>query len=429
LIKNELIEEKRLPESVNGIQVNFCKNVQCLNFGVPADTRKQPKGPGAKTRGRDSYSINSRKGYHGEDIPALRCDLCGEKPPIKSNLAIDEEMNRMLEYLKERTIGCPDKKCPNHLVDIKAGKLYYQSFGKTRSGSQRYRCKLCKITFAVGVPTRKQRQPHKNIQVFRLLVNKMPLKRICEAAGISMPTLYDKIDFIHKQCMSFTTSREKSLLEGMPIRRLYIAVDRQDYLINWTRSEDKRNVVLSAVGSADNTTGYVFGMHLNFDPLADRIKIEADNQNSKDYEKRYPFRKYARLWLKQDYADAIAHPGPQIWNNSSSLMSDIESTYRNSVNRENVEVPDVLNETMKLPAIGMQIHSDYTLYGHFFFLRKLFTGVEKLRFFMDQESGIRGACLAAFVDEIKKQKCYAFYVHINKVLTVDERRKALAKSR
>jgi len=77
-----------------------------------------------------------------------------------------------------------------------------------------------------------------------------------------MPTLYDKIDFNHKQCLAFAASREHKLFEGMPVRQLYISVDRQDYLINRTQTEDKRNVRMSAVGSADNTTGYVFGMHL-----------------------------------------------------------------------------------------------------------------------------------------------------------------------
>ena len=50
----------------------------------------------------------------------------------------------------------------------------------------------------------------------------------------------------------------------------------------------------------------------------------------------------------------------------------------------------------QLPTRGVQIHAEYTLYGHFFFLRELFGGVEKLRFFSDLDSGMRAACLAAF---------------------------------
>lgn len=115
-----------------------------------------------------------------------------------------------------------------------------------------------------------------------------------------MPTLYDKIDFIHRQCLAFVASREAKLLEGLAIKRLYIAVDRQDYMVNWTKAGDKRNVVMHAVGSADNETGYVFGLHLNFDPGFDVSQIEKAAEACGDLEVRGPFRQYARVWLSKD---------------------------------------------------------------------------------------------------------------------------------
>jgi len=39
-----------------------------------------------------------------------------------------------------------------------------------------------------------------------------------------------------------------------------------------------------AVGSADNRTGYVFGLHLNFDPSLNPDDIERDAIASGDYE-------------------------------------------------------------------------------------------------------------------------------------------------
>ncbi len=38
-------------------------------------------------------------------------------------------------------------------------------------------------------------------------------------------------------------------------------------MINWSDADDRRNIIFHAVGSADNTTGYVLGLHLNFVPL------------------------------------------------------------------------------------------------------------------------------------------------------------------
>ena len=51
-----------------------------------------------------------------------------------------------------------------------------------------------------------------------------------------------------------------------PIRGLYVAADRQNYVVNWSSQDNKRNVVPHAAGGTDDETGYVFGAHLDFDP-------------------------------------------------------------------------------------------------------------------------------------------------------------------
>ena len=136
-------------------------------------------------------------------------------------------------------------------------------------------------------------------------MNKMPFRRICEVADISEGSLYPKIDFIHNQCLGFVADRERKLLEGISIPRLYISVDRQEYVVNWTQRKDKRNTVLSAVGSADNETGYVFGMTLNYDPSLDPAIVEKSAIAAGDYTAKFPFRQFARLWLKGDYSIAV----------------------------------------------------------------------------------------------------------------------------
>ena len=117
--------------------------------------------------------------------------------------------------------------------------------------------------------------PHKNRGIFLDLMNKAPFNRICEKHSINIGTVYRKLDFIHQQCQAFVADRERRLADGLEIPRLYLATDRQDYAINWSFRNDKRNVVLHAAGSADQSTGYVFGMHLNFDYGLDPVAVEA----------------------------------------------------------------------------------------------------------------------------------------------------------
>ncbi len=416
--KTSQMKGPRIPLEADGIQVNFCKNPLCANYGIPASTQKQPRGPGSATRNRDQYRIS-----RGSKIPVtqLVCLCCGEVFPVKSNQGIVEEIKRIGQYL-EPTVepSCPDELCSNHTVGVSAGKSAYQSFGKTRSGSQRYRCKVCAKLFSVPKPTTGQKQPHKNKTIFKLLMNKTPLKRICEVADVHMETIYGKINFLHRQCLAFTADREQKLLAGKPVRRLYVSVDRQDYVVNWTRREDKRNVTLSAIGSADNETGYVFQMNLNYDPSLDAHQIETDADSIGDHHHQFAYREYARLWLPDDYAKSVQRA---VRNKSASvdLNGSIESAYHATTRRDDVEASESPSHTRKLPANGMQVHSDYTMYGHFFHLQRLFGGVEKVRFFLDQESGIRAACLTAFQSKVANRTCDAFYVRINKEMTVDEK--------
>ena len=417
------VKPPRIPPPAEGIQVNFCKNPRCANYGVPAldFVSRGRLGP------HDQYALSPSKDQWGYKFQ-LGCQRCLERPPIKSNLGIAEERARLARDLAVRSQpGCPNATCANHSVPAGAGDAY-QGFGRTHSGSPRFRCKRCGKTFTVGRPTLRQRAPHKNRTIFLLLMNKSPLRRICEVADIAPPGLYGKIEFLASQCQAFVADRERKLVEGMPTRRLYLATDRQDYVVNWSRETDRRNVVLHAVGTADSETGYVFGMHLNYDESLNIDAMEAEAKASGDLDVRRPFRRYARCWLAADYAESLRFrsAGSQ---KGRKLHQDIQDAYDEAQERDDIEVFETQDANRRLPTKGVQIHAEYTLYGHIFYLRQLFSGVEKLRFFLDQDAGMRAACLSAFQPEIAARTADAFYVRIAQKLSVPEKRAAIAESR
>ena len=68
--------ETRIPLAANRIQVNFCKNPKCTNFGVPASNESQPKGRITTSNKKiDTYIVVA--GHSGKEH-MLRCRLCGE---------------------------------------------------------------------------------------------------------------------------------------------------------------------------------------------------------------------------------------------------------------------------------------------------------------------------------------------------------------
>ncbi len=400
----------RIPPCHSGIQVNHCKSPICANYGVAPEQKS--------VRGKNRYTLDRHKG-----IASCICTVCGVGFPLKSNLGIVEEVERLASYLSPPdTVCCPNKACANHANQLPIGIAgAYASFGKTAIGNPRWRCGICGKTFSQNTKaTARQRDHHKNKTIFKLLVNKMPVRRIIEVTGIAPQTFYHRLAFFHRQCQAFAAHRERALA-NLAIHRLYLGIDRQDYLVNWQIRKDKRNIQLSAIAAVDNEHGYCFGVHLNFDPSLDAAAIQAEVEINGDLHMPYPHRRFARLWLNADY-DAARARSTATKRHNLCLSAAIDDTYATALTRDDIESPDAPSSIKRLPEYGMQIHGEYTMYGHFLFLKRLLGNVQKWRFFIDQDPGLRAACLAAFHDEIRAHTVDVFYVRINKELTVDERR-------
>jgi transposase-like protein len=163
----------------------------------------------------------------------------------------------------------PRHQLPEHTVDVSIGKSHYYKHTKTKAGYKRYRCKQCGKTFTApnDKPTHRQRAAYKNKTIFKLLTNKSPITRITEIAEVGKQTIYDKIEFLHSQCLAFICDRERRLLPKLDIERLYLNTDRQ----NWTDTHDKRNVILKAIATVNMRSNYIFGIHVYYD---DRLSPE-----------------------------------------------------------------------------------------------------------------------------------------------------------
>ena len=207
----------------------------------------------------------------------------------------------------------------------------------------------------------------------------------------------------------------------MPLKRLYLSVDRQDYMVNWDQADDKRNIMLHALGCADNRSSYVFAVYTNYDPGLNPVIVNREALVCGDLAAKPAFRQYARVWLEKDYEQSKG--GRKRSGSNGTLDDAIRDTYTEAVGRLDVEEFDNPGPDIGLPRSGMQVHAEYTLYGYFYFLRDLFRNVGKVRYYLDQESGIRAACLAACNQEILEKRVDAFYVRINKGLTINEKRK------
>ncbi|MBZ2168985.1 hypothetical protein [Marinobacter sp. F4216] len=426
----------RIPLPVEGIQVNGCRNPTCKNFLSLNSIKKfdgdEKELPEAYQRG-GSYRVAGT----GKHTASLVCEICsGRKKQgenitavsttLKSNQAVHEELSRIASYLEENPLVCPNEACDSNIG--KKPKAVKKN-GKTSTGNQRYQCLHCGKSFSEKPKTRKQTKPHLNKLLFRLLVNKEPIRRIAELLKISESTVYDKIRFIHRQCLAFAKSREKKL-EKIDFERLYLSTDRIILMTNWFRRNDKRNSDLYGIATACLDSSYVFAFNFNFDGAVSLSEAENDSKETGDHELAKHHRKHARIWLSQEFNEAAkSRPTKEKLPVAGSLRDEIQIKVLVDAKYNASGGSEQIDPTKQLPARGAMVHNEYTMLAHFFLLKRFFKNTEKTRFFLDLDSGMKTAYISAFREEIAEGRSDGFLVRTSKNKTNDEKEKLVAEFR
>jgi len=431
--------EPRFPPPQDGLQVNCCKNPECVQFGAPPPGSVAP----GRKRNEDAAPRYARTWAASRTAKTtktwrIRCGACKETSPLKSNRGVIEEFQRLLRPAKAPDAGCPKEGCPQRGVPIRARPSGYVRFGRSEAGSRRVRCEACGGAFS---PDRGwSGDGERLLNVFKDLVSKAPLRRVLwrERAGAS--SVYACLRRIRERCLAVARTAEADRLRSRSFEsRRYLATDRQEYTANWRRKEDRRHRRYQNVATADLETGYVLACHVNYDPDADPSRVEAELEASGEYARPGPFRRHARLWTAADEEESSAALRArerarkrEERKGARRLHENIESRYEDLQAREDIErsdAPEPNAESARDPR-GMQVHAEYTAYAHFLYLRHLLGEAGKVRCFMDQESSLRAGFLTAFRDRAKGRTADGFYVRSSgKGLTIDEKIEAVAERR
>ncbi|HOY79041.1 MAG TPA: hypothetical protein PLN33_14595 [Hyphomonadaceae bacterium] len=402
-----------VPVAVDGIQINACRNTLCPQFGQEPSTNDEPK----LRRRLVGYTRSGSKG-----IRALRCDSCKQTFLLKNNRAIAEELARMRAYLIEtQQVICANETCASH--DSEESACFHR-FGTTSSGSARVRCKTCGKTQSFSAnPTWKQKVADKNALVLSLLVNKTAMRRILEIAEIGAQTLYRKLEHFERQCLLFAASMERRL-PAMSFTHLDLATDRQDYLINWGSHINRRSFSLRAAATSDRQSGFVFGIHSNFDPALGAVEVEHAARACGDLMRDVYLREHARVWLLSDYA-RVAESNAAVAKRDGRV-----NTQRQPEQAGLISDPDPFAEDYEqtAPSRGVQVRQEYVLMAHFLFLNSMLVGARRVTLFLDPDSGIRTAAMLGFHERIRAGEVDAFLVRSEKELTVNKRDTSLSQS-
>ena len=429
----------KLPGAERTIQVNHCRSPHCENYGIPARSEHAKPGP---SEGRDpGYTVGS---VGRGAARSIRCKACLDNPPMKSNAGIASELRRMVEgcglLTAEESLGCRNESCEAYGHPIAFRPIAYRKKGKTSYGAQRWQCKCCGSTIVVN-PRRVRLQDRNRrlaADVFSRIANKSPVRGTARGAKLkSNSGYYTTLDFIHARCRSHTGMIDRALIDG----RLHLPADMniqsdgQSYTLNWISRLDRRNAELTCYATVDAKSGYILGMHANFDGGVDPFKVNAEAARTGEMELPEAHRtNTSQYWLVGDELRAGRALARLRKHERRELLAQIQSIYASAETRSDVEDIELhhLDTSYKTPFLskGLQVHMPYTAYAHWMLLQRLLSGagVKRLQVNVDIDSMARAAFLCAFVDEVKRGDAHAFFVRYTKFQTIDQRRAILGEA-
>jgi DNA polymerase III epsilon subunit len=424
----------KVRETGKYLQVNFCKNSECTNFGIAAKNptynadRKLNRGLG------NDYKLTTNR---DKNELLLTCKLCSHSTIMINNRSFAKEIERLSLIGLQKEPSCtntadPEKpygeryyfipkspeirkgiarlkpKCENVDKGIFSFPELYKLSGKTKPtetifhsknrsigkrskpvshvtaeeklGSQRIECKSCKSRFSVKLdPQQRHYLRDINLPFFYDLMNKGIINRAEEKFRISAKVIYSKIDFFYEQALAFEEYHKQKLEFTLASKSLNLSCDRQHCLSNWGDHNMPMPTPIVNTSTADNDTGYIFVSNINFDFTSDFADIKKEHKDKKEYQKESYYRRYAQYILSDQEA-----------NEQSNGDADVQ---------------------MQIPTKGLLVQQTYSILSHFALLKKMLSPCWNINLYADNDAGFKMAICAVFDDWIAIGKLNAFQVY------------------
>ncbi len=408
-----------IPPSVVGLQGNVCRTPGCPNFGVPpaALAGTEP----SETEKNGHYTLFGSVGK-----TSLRCAICHRHFSLISNRALFSEVRRT--FFRNELIsinGCPNSSCQNYGKPFNRYPTEYYGIGVTTAGRQRKRCKKCGSNFTVGAKKRRLKRLEVHKEIIHLLANNVSLNGILRRTGIRPKTLYERIDFIHRQMVGFEEYRLRRLWKSPKFagRFFPLCTDAQDSIVNWMNRRRREHVQLSCIATADNFTGFIFRTDVNFDPgIGECGKHFEELYDGGDFwtieglglSARYEFRAFVRAawWSLLQEAKRSVSAGRR--DEIRSSLKNIRDLY-----------PDVSKDfelSEGNPLEGAVIRRTYTAIAHYLAISNMFPREARLHLITDPDGALLAGLLIGMKERIKWGQADVSVVSFNKSLTVPTKR-------
>jgi DNA polymerase III epsilon subunit len=397
--QNERVEPTAFPipraykDPITGkaIQLNYCKNPNCRNYGVAAlNPKRKADGSIMRGLGNDYRFTKTKIGR------VLTCIICGTSTKLINNKAFVEESNRQKQIFSNKEICCPDKKletsrrrtrpCRNAVVNWLDKPKRYTLRGTVPSTveslkyreAQRIECNACHNPFNVPLNAEYgQKRADINGILFRMLINKGIVNRMEEILDVPITLIYHRIEFFFNQCVEFDRWHIQNNIQALKGKTLEVSMDRQHYLSNWSDKKDSRPTKLVNTSTVDNKTRFVFASTVNFDTTSDWEVIKRDISRCSDLKKPEHKRRY----------------GQYVLSNQEVKTDDVDDTL-----------------PLKAPNKNLLVQQTYSLMAHLEVMKQYVNEARYTRLFADADEGFELGIGLVMKEQIAASKLYPVLV-------------------
>ncbi|WP_375751056.1 hypothetical protein [Vibrio sp. HN007] len=341
-------------------EYNCCKSYGCPNCGKPE---------------LSLYSRSDRLGYD-----SWHCPLCGAYPPVLFNtpiLALSEQI-----YLeKSSALKMPACHCQSP---------YWMLNGKTSGGSQRIKCKTCKLS--ATLPNANRLSQNLQPLMDALVEGVMPqqLQEYCNLENkrfgqlvSQLSQILDCVSWYWEAGQQFTSIETRSYVQSC--RSGYRHLDRKHQSAHaWT------------LITADTTTGYVILISDN--ALFDTSKLATEVEKQSLYQ--MPQREVG-------------------YEQTSDVLQKAKFTYDKILNRSQFDQLAYCSSLHSKLRDALLLRPVYAAHSHMQNLHTSLLYRPPSHMFLEHESLLRGATITAFSEEVKAGKTDLYYLHTTKRSNAD----------
>ena len=377
----------RIGGTAGRLDVNFCLNTTCGNFGRSWQQ--------ARRRGQPYRVLKKPNNL------SLKCRECGQGRKLYSNQAVDAMFRHIL---KEHLLHdyCETDTCENYRIN------FFERYGKEdgyemvsmdpENSEYVARCKRCKGRLTVGVPWRRHRKSKKDdLQFFmKLVCNNNNPSNVMEILDYGERKYYSTLSNLARAC-DYLSGRylmklqSKAFIESEHYRRndgcMRLYSDIMEITVVLSGEENRTTTMSYLVTTTDYEGSFFVLAATPMFVLADITEGEL-SQRALDWEAEV-------FECEQPHAHLL-------WGGTHV-----------DAQKAAAEFPVVFLD-------GYFVRSGYGAIAHFLVLRKMLSRIGRIIHYIDNEQVLRIGAVTAFADKIRSGECDVVAVRIRQSMKPDE---------